>query len=77
MFCHNRGIRSNIPQLSVNQHSGIEPPVYNQQTMTQDFPSAAFVCDAVYNVQSSVLLVERMECAKLLLLLLFFKKLEH
>ena len=26
MFCHTRGIRSDIPQLSANQHSGLKPP---------------------------------------------------
>ena len=26
MFCHTGGIRSDIPRLSTNQHSGLEPP---------------------------------------------------
>ena len=25
-FCHTHGIRSDIPQLSANQHSGLKPP---------------------------------------------------
>ena len=29
VFCHICGIRSGIPRLSANQHSGLEPPVYN------------------------------------------------